>query len=67
MINQCFNESGRRYIHIGKTSAIWSRARGKDNNGWNASELIGHINYLIDNIYFILIYLFILLYVFSQL
>ena len=39
MINQCFNESGRRYIHIGKMSANWSRARGKDNNNWNAREL----------------------------
>ena len=51
MINQCFNESGRRYIHIGKMSANWSRARGKDNNNWNARELIAHINYLVDNIY----------------
>ena len=51
VINQCFNGSGRRYIHIGRTTATWNRAKGKDNHSWNANDLISHVNYLIDNIY----------------
>ena len=51
VINQCFNGSGRRYIHIGRTTATWNRAKGNNNHSWNANDLISHVNYLIDNIY----------------
>lgn len=51
VINQCFNVSDRRYIHIDKFRARWSRAKGKNNHSWSAEDLISHVNYLIDNIY----------------
>lgn len=51
VINQCFNVSDRRYIHIDKFRARWSRAKGKNNHSWSAEDLISHVDYLIDNIY----------------
>ena len=51
VINQCFNNDGRRYIHINGNNTRWKRARGKSNDVWDSNTLINHINYLIDNIY----------------
>ena len=51
VINQCFNVSDRRYIHIDKFRARWSRAKVKNNHSWSAEDLASHVNYLIDNIY----------------
>jgi hypothetical protein len=50
VVNQCFNESTRKFIRIGKHSASWSKTRGKS-NAWNKEELINHIKWLIKNIY----------------
>ena len=51
VINQCFNNEGRRYIHINGQHASCKKARGKSSNVWDASTLISHVHYLIDNIY----------------
>ena len=51
VIKECFNKSGRQYIHIGKTEACWSRSRSNNKISWYDKELIKHIRYLIDNIY----------------
>ena len=50
-IKECFNKSGRQYIHIGKTEACWSRSHSNNKISWDDKELIKHIRYLIDNIY----------------
>ena len=52
VIKACFNKTSRQYIRIGKYSAVWHRSRGKSKNlSWDESELIDHMNYLIENIY----------------
>ena len=51
VINQCFNDESRRFIRIGRDSAHWSSSRGKTDHCWNKDELIGHVNWLISNIY----------------
>jgi hypothetical protein len=51
VINQCFNESSRKFIRIDKYSANWSKTRGKTNTTWNKDELINHMKWLISNIY----------------
>lgn len=49
VINQVFDKTNRQYICTDKFSASWSRS--EKGHGWNAKQLIKHINYLIDNIY----------------
>ncbi len=51
VINQCFNNEGRKYICIGRSSACWSRSRRNGNHTWSKDELIKHVKWLIDNIY----------------
>ena len=51
MINQCFNESSRKFIRIDNYSATWSKIRGNTNATWNKDELINHMKWLINNIY----------------
>ena len=51
VINQCFNESSRKFIRVNKHSASWSKTRGKDDFVWNKDELINRIHWLINNIY----------------
>ena len=54
VISECFNDDARRFIHIDvwREEARWSKTRGKDNDHvWNKEELIGHVEWLIDNIY----------------
>jgi hypothetical protein len=51
VINQCFNESTRKFIRIGKYSACWSKTRGKTKSVWDKDDLINHIKWLITNIY----------------
>ena len=54
VISECFNDDARRFIHIDVwgEEARWSKTRGKDNDHvWNKEELIGHVEWLIDNIY----------------
>ena len=36
---------------IRKRSAHWSSSRGQADHCWNKDELIGHVNWLISNIY----------------
>ena len=54
VISECFNDDTRRFIHIDecRREARWSKTRGKGNGHvWNKQDLIGHVNWLIDNIY----------------
>jgi hypothetical protein len=51
VINQCFNESARKYIQIGNHCAHWKKTRGKTKTTWTKDELINHVKWLIDNIY----------------
>ena len=44
VIEQVFNNSGRRYIRFGKGQAKWCRTHGRDNCNWSAEDLIGHMN-----------------------
>ena len=49
VISQCFNNSTRKFICIGKNSARWSTRRGKVS--WTQNELTNHVKWLINNIY----------------
>ena len=52
VIKEAFNDKSRQFIRIGRGSARWSSSRGKANDlCWDKDELIGHIKWLIDNIY----------------
>ena len=51
VIDQAFNNESRKFIHIGKGSARWSKSRGKTKNCWDKVELFNHVKWLIDNIY----------------
>ena len=55
VINQCFNESSRKFIRIDNYSATWSKTRGQTNTTWNKDELINHMKWLINNIYVVVI------------
>ena len=52
VITKCFNASSRKFIRIFDKYATWSRTRGKG-RAWGKSDLINHINWLVDNIYVI--------------
>jgi len=51
VISECFNDESRKFIRIERNSARWSSSRGKDGYCWNKDELIGHVNWLISNIF----------------
>ena len=51
VVNQCFNESSRKFIKIDKHSASWTQSRGENKLTWNKYQLIHQIKWLIDNIY----------------
>ena len=54
VISESFNNDTRRFIHIDvwNKRARWSKTRGKEEDlVWNKDELIGHVKWLIDNIY----------------
>ena len=60
VINECFNDSTRKFIKIGNNFASWTKSKThkkfknqKNTNSvfWNKYQLISHIRWLIDNIY----------------
>ncbi len=51
VIDQCFDDGARRFIKINRSSAHWSKSRGKNDQCWDKDELIAHVNWLISNIY----------------
>ena len=51
VINQCFNESSRKFIKIEKNSANWTKTRGTHTVTWSKQQLICQVKYLIQNIY----------------
>lgn len=54
VISESFNNDTRRFIHIDvwNKGSRWSKTRGKEEDlVWNKDELIGHVKWLIDNIY----------------
>lgn len=51
LVKEAYRVRGATYISIGRANAFWSGTQYKGHTNITEDKLIGHINFLIDNIY----------------